>query len=255
MDYKVFYRDLMKEMNTVLKPQGFRKAGSCFRCELENGIVGEIEVQKSQFNLPSQGWSQFTINIKAGLFPLPVTVFSRKRNALQIQGNLGTAQEKGWGYQHWYRVLDPADPRRKDGAWTLTYQEPGKAWQEKQIPCPLPDEIIKEVCELLVEKVLPFYQSLQTLDGYLNMLERAEEMGLHSTVTHEDCEFYAKVYGERFLPCLDKYQEKAIKAAQWKESQDMSQYDELLQQHHKESVAEYWNRVAFYERLKERING
>lgn len=255
MDYKVFYKDLMKEMYAVLKPQGFRKTGSCFRRELENGIVWEVELQKSQFNMPSQGWSQFTLNVKAGLFPEPVTPLSWKRNHPQLCGNLGTKADEGWSHQHWYHVLDPADPRRKDGAWTLTYQEPGKDWQEKRIPCPMPDEIIKEVCELLTGKVVPFYQSLQTLDGYLNMLERAEELGLHSTVTHEDCEYYAKVFGKRFLPCLDKYQENAIKAAQWKESQDMSQYDELLQQHHKESVAEYWSRVAFYERLKERING
>ena len=44
---------------TVLKPQGFRKNGSCFRRELENGIVWEVEIQKSQFNMPSQGWSQY----------------------------------------------------------------------------------------------------------------------------------------------------------------------------------------------------
>ena len=33
----------------------------------------------------------------------------------------------------------------------------------------------------------------------------------------------------------------------------MSQYDELLQQYHKKSVEEHWNRVKFYENLKERI--
>ena len=47
------------QLYTVLKPQGFRKSGSCFRRELENGIVWEVEIQKSQFNMPSQGWSQY----------------------------------------------------------------------------------------------------------------------------------------------------------------------------------------------------
>ncbi len=182
-----------------MKPQGFRKSGSCFRRELENGIVWEVEIQKSQFNMPSQGWSQFTINVKAGLFPEPVSPLSWKRNHPQLCGNLGTKADRGWKHQHWYHVLDPADPRRKDGAWSLICQEPGKDWQEKKIPCPIPDEIIKEVCGLLIEKVVSFYQSLQTLEEYL---------------------------------------EKAIENARWKESQDMSQYDELLQQYHKKSVEE-----------------
>ena len=253
MDYKVFYKDLMKEMYAVLKPQGFRKTGSCFRRKLENGIVWEVELQKSQFNMPSQGWSQFTLNVKAGLFPEPVTPLSWKRNHPQLCGNLGTKADEGWSHQHWYHVLDPADPRRKGGAWTLTYQEPGKDWQEKRIPCPMPDEIIKEVCELLIEKVVPFYQSLQTLDGYIDTVERAEELGLSSIVRYEDCELYAKVFGKRFLPCLEKYLEKAVEGARWKESQDVSGYDELLQQYHMKSVEEHWNRVKLYEDLKERI--
>ena len=254
MDYKVFYKDLMKEMYAVLKPQGFRKAGACFRRELENGIVWKVEVQKSQFNMPAQGWSEFTINVKAGLFPLPVTVFSWKSNHPQLCGNLGTKADESWNHQHWYHVLDPADPRRKDGAWTLTFQEPGKGWQEKKILCPMPDEIIKEVCELLAEKAVPFYQSMKTLGGYLNILERADELGLQCMVGYADCELYAKVFGEKFLPCLEKYLEKAIEGAKWKESQDVSQYDELMQQYHKKSVEEYWKRVEFYEKLKERIS-
>lgn len=225
MDYKEYYKELKKEMYTVLKPQGFRKSGSCFRRELENGIVWEAEIQKSQFNMPSQGWSEFTINVKAGLFPRPVTPLSWKCNHPQLCGNLGTKADEGWNHQHWYHVLEPADSRRKAGAWSLIYQEPGKDWQEKRIPCPMPDEIIKEVCGLLIEKVVPFYQSLQTLDEYLDTLERAEELGLSSVASYEDCERYAEIFGMRFLPCLNKYLEKTIENARWQESQDMSQYD------------------------------
>lgn len=59
------------------------------------------------------------------------------------------------------------------------------------------------------------------------------ELGLSSVASYEDCERYAEIFGMRFLPCLNKYLEKTIENARWQELQDMSQYDELLQQYHK----------------------
>lgn len=253
MDYKAFYKELMTEMYAVLKPHGFRKTGTHFRRELDNGIVWEVEVQKSEFNMPSMGWSQFTVNVKAGLFSTPVTVFSWKENYPQIQGHLGTCVDEGFSHQYWYQVLDPADSRRKNGAWTLSFQEPGKDWQEKQIPCPMPDEIVKQVCGLLADKAIPFYLSLQTLDAYLDLLEREEELKLHSMKRNEDCLLYAKVFGEKFLPCLERWIVQARKNAQWQEAQDMSHLDEFYQQSHKKHVAGYWERVTFLEELRKTL--
>lgn len=203
IDYKEFYRKLLQDIGGILKPLGFRKHGVNFRRACENGIAQEVNVQKSQFDP-----SSFTVNINVGMLQTPITKESWKGCFLQTRRHLGENEEDGLDRQFWYHVAPPEDERVRDGQlclieWIMTG---GKVQPPLCVPYLTPDEICRDVCHLLTVKAIPYFLSVESLDRYLELLfiSHSENPPFHSNMGLEEYVLYAKVYGKRFLPLLEK---------------------------------------------------
>lgn len=197
MDFDAFYKDLMARMQAVLKPRGFRKSGARFWNKDENSLAKVVEVQKSQFNVADA--SSFTVNICIGLSDKKVPCH------LQIEGNLGGTLEDGWRHQKWYELRDPNDPLVVNGKCAIRFQEPGKPMQEVWIPCAVPEEAIREVCFLIENKVLPFFDTVTTLEEYWDLYRNLKPGDfMMVSLNEEDLRLYASVYGVRMLPEVER---------------------------------------------------
>lgn len=203
MDYKEFYKKLLQDINGTLKPFGFRKNGANFRLACENGIAQEVNVQKSRFDTAS-----FTVNINVGLFPTPVTKESWKGCFLQIRRHLGENDKDGLDHQFWYHVAPPEDERVENGQLCLIKSiiVDGRTTTPLLVPYLTPDEICADVCHLLTVKAMPYFLSVQSLDSYLELLflSHSENPPFHSNMGLEEYVLYAKVFGKKFLPLLEK---------------------------------------------------
>lgn len=195
MDFNGFYKELMTQMALVLKSYGFRKKGMRFYRVRENHIANVVEIQKSQFNFANA--SSFTVNIHVGL--TEKTAPTR----LQFEGRLGETLEDGWKHQKWYELREPNDPLVVDGRYAIRSQMPGQPMQEIWVPCVVPEKTIPEICGLLENKALPFFQSISTPEEYLRFYrDGLQKSGFHVCLSAEDFRLYAAVLGREVIPNL-----------------------------------------------------
>lgn len=243
MDIKKFYKELYSRMKEILIPYGFRKKGDRFRCLLDNGIAWEIEIQRNEFKIAKM--YSFTVNVYIGLIsnPKPIDIWSV--DISHFSGNLGGKLDGQWDHQKWYNLSAMVNPQVKaqirEGKLPMTYQEPGKEMQTLWIPVQSFEEIIDELCELLEHKVIPLYLSVQSLDGYIDLL--AADKGFITSKSVKSARLYADTFGQRFLPMLNKWIKDANNHLEYLSAQDMSKYDECYVQSHERSI----------ETIKERI--
>lgn len=244
MEIKEFYKELYSKLKEILKPYGFRKKGDRFRCLLDSGIAWEIEIQRNEFKLAKM--YSFTVNIYIGLISnsKPIDIWSM--DISQLSGNLGERIDGQWNHQKWYDLSVMVNPQVKaqikDGKRPLTYQEPGKEWQTKWIPVQNFEEIIDEVCDLVEHKVIPLYLSVQTLDGYIDLL--TADKGFMVSKSIKSARLYADTFGQQFFPMLNKWIKDANNHLEYLIAQDMSKYDEFYLQSHERSIATIKERIA-----------
>ena len=53
MENAEYYKQLVQELDKILKPLNFKKRGKRFRRILNNGIAQEVEIQTSRFDFSS----------------------------------------------------------------------------------------------------------------------------------------------------------------------------------------------------------
>lgn len=253
MEIKGFYKELYSKLKEILKPYGFRKKGDRFRSLLDNGIAWEIEIQRNEFKIAKM--YSFTVNIYIGLIsnPKPIDIWSI--DISQLSGNLGEKIDGQWDHQKWYDLSVMVNPQVKaqikDGKRPLTYQEPGKEWQTKWIPVQNFEEIIDEVCELAEHKVIPLYLSVQTLDGYIDLLETNKGFMVSKSV--KSAGLYADTFGRRFLLMLNKWIEEANSHLEYLIAKDMSKYDEFYLQSHEHSIATAKERIVALSEIEKQL--
>ena len=253
MDIKEFYKELYSKLKEILKPYGFRKKGDRFRCLLDSGIAWEIEIQRNEFKIAKM--YSFTVNIYIGLISNPKTSDIWSIDISQLSGNLGERIDGQWDHQKWYDLSVMVNPQVKaqikDGKRPLTYQEPGKEWQTKWVPVQNFEEIIDEVCKLVEHKVIPLFLSVQTLDGYIDLL--VAEKGFTTSKSVESARLYADTFGQQFLPMLNKWIKDTNDHLEYLIVQDMSKYDEFYLQSHEHSMATTKELIAAYCEIEKRL--
>lgn len=186
MEVKKFYKELYSDMNSVLKPHGFRKRGCNFRLMRENGIAIIVNLQKSRFN--TVGMSSFTINISVCILDGPLEKRSKEAEfPRQTYLHLGACETDGFDNQHWYRIAEPDSPWVTAGFCC----------------CQDPAGISSHVCLLLEKKVVPLAESIQTPEDYFAFRFPPDIISL-AGCTLEDCKIFERVYGPKWIPVLDK---------------------------------------------------
>lgn len=194
MEIKEFYKKLWDDVYAILKPQGFRRKGSNIFLVQENGIVKLIELQKSRFN--TADWNQFTMNVGLALFDTPVPPDKLHYWCMHFPCHLGESMEDGWDHQFWYHVTFP-----KPYCWV----------QDGIIHTPAFDmgpylsmeDINASVCELVSKKALPFWDSVQTYEDYLRLMneyQSSPRLGMNMESLH----MLARIYGKELLPFLER---------------------------------------------------
>ena len=255
MEIKNFYKELYSKLNDILKPFGFRKKGDRFRCFLDNGIIWEVEIQRNEFKIAKL--FSCTVNIYIGLVPTQKPMDIWEKETLQISGNLGEEMNGHWDKQKWYDLSVMINPQVKvqirDNMRPLQYQEPGKEMQTMWLPVQTFDEIIDEVCDLVEHKVIPFYQTVQTFDGYMELLKTGSEKGFMISKSNDAVRLYADIFRAVFLPVLNEWLETSYKSLAYLLSQDMSQYDDFYIQSHEKLIATRKEQIAFMKEIAEQL--
>lgn len=253
MEIKEFYKELYTKLKEILKPYDFRKKGDRFRRLLDNGVAWEIEIQRNEFKIAKM--YSFTVNIYIGLIPNPKAIDIWSIDISQLSGNLGERIDGQWDHQKWYDLSVMVNPQVKaqikDGKRPITYQESGKEWQTKWIPVQKFEEIIDEVCDLIENKVIPLYLSVQTLDGYKELL--TVDKGFMVSKGIKSAKLYADTFGQHFLPMLNEWIKDANNHLEFMTAQDMSKYDEFYLKSHERSIATTKERIAALAEIKKQL--
>lgn len=226
--YQQFKKELFGEMRGLLKPHGFAKYGPRFRCARPNGITCVIWVQSNRFG------EGVTLNLYLGVMPTPTTAEDWKNafDHLRWHGCLGQSLTDGWNHQHWIEPYAPDDARVTDGCTTLRWMERGEqVWHELRIPVPTYEQAKAEVCSLLLQKLLPLWEGLQTAQDYAGFCARAGEIGFlgRRFAMPAECRLLAAVQRpEVLLPQID----------------DALQFHQRIRQEYLQSLAELERELA-----------
>lgn len=201
MENAEYYKQLVQELDKILKPLNFKKRGKRFRRILNNGIAQEVEIQTSRFD-----FSSFTVNIWIGLLPLPIGNNFWKK-ALATLKHLGNPDEDEMKSQYWYNFVNKDNSTIRNGRLIL-----GTACYEdgttSEISCLYlsVEEICENVCKRILTKAIPYFLSVQTLDEYLELilktLDYEEFMGTY--IGYDELLFYINVFGKKMSPYLQK---------------------------------------------------
>lgn len=179
-----YYKNLWDDVYAILKPYGFKRKGSNIYCIQENGIVKLIEMQKSRFNMAE--WSRFTMNLGMSAMEIPVDLKKLKSYFMQMQMHLGSSREDGFKSQFWYDVTVP----------------------ERTQPYLSPEDIHESVCDLIKNKAMVLFDSVQDKDDYFELL--LENIGdrnstaIDCVLNNENREMLGRIYGSRLTPVIDK---------------------------------------------------
>ncbi len=244
---KEFYKNLYAEMTEILKPYGFRKKGDLFRRISPDGILGEIEIQRS----PGEAAElySFTVNLNLTISDPSIRHDFWENYFPMIWCHLGDRSEGGRGLQKWYDLYYYIHPHLQaqivDGRFPLRHKKEGEEWETTWVPAPDFDEITAEVCDLIQNIALPFLLSVQTKQEYLQLLKKTEtEREFSVQRGPEVAKLYAKVFGREFLPLLSGYIRSFEEMLESELSDDWSGYDEIYQQGQKERAAMLGDNIA-----------